>query len=90
MRNTFTGFCLFAILVGLAVVAFAQDHDAGHAQYHDVYQTWKTPGSGVSWGAFHRDLGQELARRLRVYPGPSTDPDGGDIGGTPVMMRMAA
>lgn len=47
-------------------------------------------GTWAEWGAFHRDLGQELAKRLRVYPGPATDPDGGDIGGTPVLMRMAA
>lgn len=44
------------------------------------------------WAAFHAALGQELAKRMRVYPGPATDPDGGDIGGTPAAMpaRMAA
>lgn len=29
-------------------VLSAQDHSAGHALHHDVYQTWRTPGSGVS------------------------------------------
>lgn len=42
------------------------------------------------WATYHAALGQELAKRMREYPGPSTDDDGGDIGGTPVMMRMAA
>lgn len=45
-----------------------------------------------AWADLHRELGQELAKRMRVYPGPSTEPDGGDIGGTPAAMpvRMAA
>lgn len=45
------------------------------------------------WADVHRRLGQELAKRMRVYPGPSTDPDGGDIGGTPAAaepIRLAA
>lgn len=49
-----------------------------------------TVHSWEAWAALHKELGQELAKRMRVYPGPSTDDDGGDIGGTPVMMRMAA
>lgn len=51
-----------------------------------VNATWQ------EWADFHRELGQELAKRMRVYPGPSTEPDGGDIGGTPAAMpaRMAA
>lgn len=52
-------------------------------------------GSTLTWAAwadYHQRIGQELAKRMRVYPGPSTDPDGGDTGGTPAAMptRMAA
>lgn len=51
------------------------------------------PMSWEYWAALHKALGQALAQRMRVYPGPSTDPDGGDIGGTPAAAepaRMAA
>lgn len=46
--------------------------------------------SWAEWAERHKALGQALAKRMRGYGGPSTDPDGGDIGGTPVLMRMAA
>lgn len=52
--------------------------------YDGVTATW------ADWAEAHRVLGQELAKRMRVYPGPSTTPDGGDIGGTPAAMRKAA
>lgn len=40
----------FAMLATFCIImsARAQDHSEGHAAFHDVYQTWRTPGSGVS------------------------------------------
>lgn len=49
--------------------------------------TWR---SWDRWAFEHALLGQALARGMREYPGPTTDDDGGDIGGTPVLMRVAA
>lgn len=37
-----------AVIVFAPHKARAQDHSEGHALHHDVYQTWRTPGSGVS------------------------------------------
>ncbi len=45
--------------------------------------------SWVDWAAYHAVLGQELAKRMRVYPGPA-DQEEPPPGGTPVAMRMAA
>lgn len=42
------------------------------------------------WAAYHQRLGQELAKRMRGYAGPSTEDDVPPEGGTPVLMRMAA
>lgn len=36
------------LLVGVAVDSRAQSHDAGHAEHHDVYQTWSIPGTTTS------------------------------------------
>lgn len=48
--------------------------------------------SWAYWAHFAQHLNNLLASRLRGYPGPSTDPNGGDIGGTPaaVQLRRAA
>lgn len=38
-----------AIVLGCTHKAHSQGHEAGHAEFHnDVYQHWRTPGSGVS------------------------------------------
>lgn len=46
------GFCIVvfvAITLGVTHKARSQDREAGHAEHHDVYKTWHTPGSpGVS------------------------------------------
>lgn len=47
-------------------------------------------GEWAEWAVFHRRLGQELAKRMREYPGPTTEDDIPPPGGTPVLMRMAA
>lgn len=36
------------VLIGMATAPRAQNHDAGHAAHHDVYQTWSIPGTTVS------------------------------------------
>lgn len=50
MFNPIVGFAIgfFAGFMSVVTSARCQDHDAGHAEHHDVYQTWRTPGSGVS------------------------------------------
>ena len=39
-----------SVLAGALTAHFvrAQDHIQGHALYHDVYRTWKQPGTGYS------------------------------------------
>lgn len=34
-------------VLAFAPIAWSQGHDHGHAQFHDVYRTWKQPGTGV-------------------------------------------
>ena len=66
--------------------AFAFTPPSGYMHDTSTAMPW------TYWAALHKTLGQELAKRMRVYPGPSTNPDGGDIGGTPAAMpaRVAA
>lgn len=45
--------------------------------------------SWAEWAAYHKALGQELAKRMREYGGPA-EQDEPPPGGTPVAMRMAA
>lgn len=47
------------------------------------------PRPWAFWADYHKALGQELAKRMREYPGPATDDDTPPEGGTPVEMPMA-
>lgn len=51
--------------------------------FNNVCRTWE------EWAEVHKELGQELAKRMRVYPGPAESDDPPE-GGTPVLMRRAA
>lgn len=56
----------------------------GASPIHTLHTTWQ------EWADYHKALGQELAKRMWEYPGPSTEDDAPPEGGTPVLMRMAA
>lgn len=59
-----------------------EERDVQVIAFQGETETWS------AWNERAKALTQMLASRLRGYPGPNTDPDGGDIGGTPAAMPM--
>lgn len=48
-----------------------------------------TNATWQEWAEYHKELGQELAKRMREHGGPA-EQDEPPPGGTPVLMRQAA